>query len=106
MSVLTANNALCGAKDLCSDLLRAATQGDMQVLDSCQQRAVMILSVAGFLVVHTLLAIARYSTAEIMRTALSLCVLKFSDRRRASSAVILLGSVFSLSKMTSSWSWN
>jgi hypothetical protein len=106
MFVLTADDALCSAKNLCSDLIRAVIHGNMQVLGGRQQRTVRSLSIARSLVVHTLLAIARYSTAEIMRTDLSSLVVRFSDRRRASSRVMLLGSAFSFPKIVSSCSWS
>ena len=64
------------------------------------------LSLTGSLLIHTLLAIARDSTAEIMRTALSSRVATFSDRIRASSAVMVLGSFRSFLRMASNWSWN
>jgi hypothetical protein len=101
MLTLTANYALGNAKHLGARLVRAAIYSGMQVLGGRQQGTVKSLSVFGFLIMHTLLAIARDSTAEIMRTALSSRVVTFSDRMRASSAVMLLGSVLSFLRIAS-----
>jgi hypothetical protein len=103
---LTANDALSNAKDLRGRLVRAAIYSDMQVLGGHQQGTMKSLSLTGSILIHTLLAIARDSTAEIMRTALSSRVATFSDRIRASSAVMVLGSILSFLKIASSWSWN
>lgn len=99
---LTANDALGNTKDLGSRVVRAAVHSDMQVLGGHQQGTMRSLSLTGSILIHTLLAIARDSTAEIMRTALSSRVATFSDRIRASSAVMVLGSVLSFLKIASS----